>query len=197
MFRLKEWQGDSEEEPWNHFQAAYRYINTPNSAQAIAELRRILATPELESRHYLQAWHILRSLGVKPSQEEASLLLGVVVEVGMPQGTDILAAYQDHRARYYNFYGAVVIWERPAPTLDAAIDRLLTSAEPTARTLGGSDIVRPGPPPKGQMRISFLTPSGIGFGQAWLQDFENDPLARDIVSTATALMIDMMELTKK
>lgn len=81
--------------------------------------------PDLESRHYLEAWHCLRSLGEIPTDQESTRLLGVVVEVGMAKGVDLVAGYSDHHARYYNHSGAGVVWERPTAQLDSTIDNVL------------------------------------------------------------------------
>src|SRR6059058_3340843 len=127
---LSDWgMNPSISEPWISFRRAKDEIDSGVGKNAIAVFNSILATPQLESRHYLQAWHFLRDLNVHPAKEREKDLLGVVVEVGMPKGLDLLAAYADHNARYYNFSGAAVIWERPNDLLDAQIDDLLLSAK--------------------------------------------------------------------
>jgi hypothetical protein len=83
----------------------------------------------------------------------------------MPQGLDILAGYADHHARYYNFSGAGVVWERPNNSLDALIDRLLAVGAEVTAQIGPWQESRPPAPEAGQVRLSFLTPSGLHFGQ--------------------------------
>jgi hypothetical protein len=147
------------------FREAKECINRSDSRSAIAILERILEMPELESRHYLQAHHFLRGLGVGPPPERAKEVLGAVVEVGLPNGFDLVAAYADHHARYYNYSGAAVVWERPTHALDAAIDEVLGFATVVAEAIGPWEGVRPPPPPHGQVRINVLAPSGLHFGQ--------------------------------
>jgi hypothetical protein len=72
-----------EHEPWQSFVEARGQFNAGNRTEAVSVLRQILLIPNLESRHYLQAWHFLRQLGETPSNEEAKRLYGVVVEVGL------------------------------------------------------------------------------------------------------------------
>ena len=144
--------------------------------------------PGLEPRHYLQAWHYLRLHGAQPPPAVAKQVLGVVIEVALPEGLDLLAAYPDHSARYYNYSGAGVVWEHPDATLDAQIDALLTAAARVVAEIGPWEQARPAPPPRGQLRMSFLTPSGLHFGQGPMNALARDPLGGPVVQGATVLM---------
>jgi hypothetical protein len=114
--------------------------------------------------------------------------LGVVFEVSMPRGLDVLAGYADHSARYFNFSGAAVIWERPDTSLDALIDSFLATGTPIVARAGPSNTERLPPPPSGQARYSFLTPGGVHFGQRPMGEFDNDPLAGPVMQSALQLM---------
>jgi hypothetical protein len=106
---FSEWPKSSarpDHEPWQSFVKAREQVNVGNTTEAISVLRQILRMPNLESRHYLQAWHFLRALGESPTNDEAKRLYGVVVEVGLKDGLDTLAAYTDGTARYFNYTGA-------------------------------------------------------------------------------------------
>jgi hypothetical protein len=93
-------------EPWVSFERAKQLLDSGDKHGATKVFHEILDKPDLESRHYLQAWHFLRGLGSSPPGDAAKEVLGVVVEVGMDRGIDLGAAYPDHHARYYNFSGA-------------------------------------------------------------------------------------------
>jgi len=153
--------------------------------------------PELESRQYLQAYHCLRGLGVDPPTEKAKDVLGVVVEVGIKNGVDLVAAWADHHARYYNFSGAGVVWERPHDRLDLAIDDLLRVGGVVARVIGPWDKERPPAPPEGMARINVLVPSGLHFGQGELDSFSKDPLGGPVIASALRLMQELISLGKK
>ena len=43
----------------------------------------VIATPDLESRHYLQAWHYLRSNNIQPPPDTAKTTLAVINEAGL------------------------------------------------------------------------------------------------------------------
>jgi hypothetical protein len=93
--------------------------------------------------------------------EKAKEVLGVVVEIAMQQGWDLVAAYSDRHARYYNYSGAGVVWERPTGMLDVSIDSLLRVGGPVAQVIGLWEAARPPAPPMGHARLNVLTPSGL------------------------------------
>lgn len=184
---LADWaKRDNAGSPWSEFAEAHRHLQAQDIPAATTLLQQITTTPNLEPRHYLQAWHELRRLGKRPAQPKQ--LLGVVVEVAMDTGLDILAAYADHSARYFNYSGAAVIWEHPDPSLDGHIDRLLDTANRILFQTGVWEGPRPPAPPTGQARISMLAPGGLFFGQAPLETLASDPLAGPAITAATHLM---------
>lgn len=174
--------------PWASFIAARRHAEASEIDLAKQCWLQIIATPGLESRHYAQAWYFLRGYGSPPPAEDSKTILGIVIEVGMPKGLDLLAAYPDHHARYYNFSGAGVIWEHPDTSLDQIIDRLFAAAVSVVVTTGPWEKERPGPPTKGEMRISFLTPSGPHFGEASIEALVADPLAAPVIQAGGQLL---------
>ena len=153
--------------------------------------------PGLESRHYLQAWHSLRQIGVNPPADKAKVVYGVVVEVGMQNGADIVAAYEDYTARYIHNTGAGVIWEHPNDSLDLKIKDLLDAGQAVANRIGPWEQERPAPPSKDNVRLNMLTPSGLHFGYGGFQSLHNEPMGRAILDPATALMLSLTELGKK
>jgi hypothetical protein len=186
---ISAWNGaNSRNEPWISFQRVENDLELEKTQMAIEELVKITKTPGLESRHYVQAWHFLKQLGVKPPDTRAKEVYGVVVEVSMEQGLDIVAAYADHSARYYNYSGAAVIWENPDGSLMKEIENLLNAGKNIIHQIGPWEEKRPGAPPEGQARVSMLTPSGLHFGQAPLEALANDEMGGPIIKAATDLM---------
>ena len=178
----------SDEFPWGAFVAARMDLRTGNRTGAFSQWRRVLDTPGLEPRHYLQAWHFLRQQAEQPPRHLAKQLLGMVVEVAMPEGLDVLAAYPDHSARYYNYSGAGVVWEHPDASLDPAIDQLLSASQEVVAKIGPWEQGRPPAPPPGHTRLSFLTPSGLHFGEGPTDALSRDPLAWRVFHLAKGLM---------
>jgi hypothetical protein len=192
---LSDWASHSENgEPWLSFARARDAVNSGDQQGSIAVLKQVVVTPHLESRHYLQAWHWLREFGERPSPDTAKDILGVVVEVSLPKGLDLLAAYRDHHARYYNFSGAGVVWEHPNDSLDSRIDELLGEAANLAAGIGPWDKARPPAPPAGQARINILTPSGLHFGQGPINSLAEDKRGGKLFQLCTVFMQQVMKM---
>jgi hypothetical protein len=182
--------------PWLSFIRARDQLASGDRASSAQTLHQILEMPDLESRHYLQAWHFLRELGESPAADEARRLYGVVVEVTLDEGLDIVAAYADHTARYFNYSGAAVVWERADESLDQLIDSLLEAGRAVVAQIGPWDGARPPAPPTGQVRISMLVPSGLHFGQGPLEALSRDPLGGPVISSAMQLMQRLIARTE-
>jgi hypothetical protein len=175
-------------EPWASFRQARGLIEKGDAAAAKGALNRVLEMPRLESRHYLEAWQHLRGLGQLPPAAERKRVLGVVVEVGLEKGVDLVAAYEDGSARYLNFSGAGVVWEKPDGSLDARVQALLGAGRAVAGKIGPSTAPRPPAPGNGRARINMLTPGGIHFGEGPFEALSRDPQAAPVLREATALM---------
>ncbi len=196
---ISEWPRDADlqAEPWTSFVQARKYLDKGNKSSAIPVLQKITDAPGFEPRHYLQAWHFLRQLGVNPPADNAKLVYGVIVEVGMQKGADIVAAYADYTARYLHHSGAGVVWERPDSSLDAEIDALLKAGQAVANVIGPYDQPRPPAPQVDQLRLNMLTPSGLHFGYGTFESLGKDPMGKAIIDPATQLMLSLTKLGKK
>jgi hypothetical protein len=199
-YPLQTWTSFAEKsaafEPWSTFLHAKSLLDRNEKTGAMEAFQKIVDTPALESRFYLQAWMFLREEGIHPAPEIGKQVLGVVVEVAMDIGLDTVAAYADHHARYYNYSGAAVIWERPDASLDSAIDNLLLAGARTIAAIGAWDKPRLPSPPKGQVRISMLSPGGLHFGQGPLNILSKDALGGPVVTQAFHLMQQLMQLPR-
>lgn len=187
---IEEWPRDQSlsAEPWASFIEARNYMEKKKKSSAFEALQKIADMPGLESRHYLQAWHFLRQLGANPPADKAKIVYGVVVEVGMQNGADIVAAYADHTARYLHHTGTGIIWERPDPSLDAEIEALLKAGQSVANVIGPWEQARPEAPRGENVRLNMLTPSGLHFGYGPFQSLYNEAMGRSILDPATRLM---------
>jgi hypothetical protein len=184
-------------EPWASFQRARDLKDTGDEQGAREAVRGILNMPDLETRVFLQACQTLRELGDRPPGGREKEVVGVVVEIGMPKGLDLVAAYRDHRARYFNYSGAGVLWERRDDSLDGLIDELLQAGTLVAQAIGPWTKDRPPEPKNGIARINLLTPSGIHLGQGPVEALNQDAMGGPILSAAFGLMKRLVELTKR
>jgi hypothetical protein len=182
-------------EPFAGFARAAERLEGGDRAGAIDVLRSIAEAPGLESRTCLQAWSSLRKIGVEPPPEDATRLLGVVIDVPMHGGLDVLAAYADHHARYINFRGGGVFWEAPDARLDERIDALLAEGRKLVSRIGAWKGERP-PLAAGCGRISLLTPSGLHFGEGPLNDLTRDAMCDSVMQAATQLMLALVGMPR-
>ena len=187
----------SEHEPWSTFIRARDAVAAENPNEAVAAWRAIVNTPGLESRHYGQAWHYLRQHGVQPSSTDSKRLLGVVLEIHLDTGVDLLAAYPERNARFYHGGGRGVIWEHPDDSLDTEIDTLLATSQSVLNAIGPWTEARPAPPPMHHVRLNFLSPAGLHFGQAPLATFEKDPMAGPVLAAGVTLMRAMVDKSEQ
>ena len=183
-------------EPWLSFIKVRKFIDDSQTDLAIAKLKEILSMPNLESRHYLQSWHFLRQLGVQPEKLNAKKIYGVIVEVAMKRGLDILVAYSDNTARYFNYSGSAVIWDAPDTSLQFEIESVLAFAKNVVRQIGPWENKRPKAPSKGMARISILCPSGLHFGEGPLEVLSSDPIGGQLLAQATQLMQALITKTE-
>jgi len=177
----------SNELPWTLFQKVRELDEEGEDSSAIETLREIIALPGLESRQYLQAFHFLRNL--YSVTENDKKLYGVVVEVTMEEGTDLLAVYADHSARYLNYTGSSIVWETRNSAIDQKIDTILSLGKDIVKQIGPWTGERPGVPRTGFARLNFLTPAGLHFGEAQQSALFQDPMAGKIMYA----MLDMMD----
>jgi len=178
--------------PWSAFTDARAHLAAGSIDAAKDGWRMILADPGLETRHHLQAWTFLREQGDRPPEHEAKDVLGVVVELALPDGLDMLAVYADRSARYYNHAGGGIVLERAQASVAERINHLLAAAATVVIQIGPWEEVRPGPPRRRQARLSILTPSGLHFGEGPIDALGNDPLAGPLLQAATTVMTDLV-----
>lgn len=194
---LNEWGAAGDPYPWSEFVAARQALESGETAAAIVHWKKVAADAALEPRHHLQAWHFLRQHGETPGEADATKLLGVVFEVALPEGLDLLAAYADYSARYFNFSGAGVVWDRPDDSINVAIDDLLAASAEVVARIGPWERDRPGVPPQGHVRVNFLTPSGLHFGQAPIEGLAADPMGGPVLQLGITLMNALMEKSSR
>ncbi|HEX4818766.1 MAG TPA: hypothetical protein VFV00_01060 [Acidimicrobiales bacterium] len=182
-------------EPWTSFATARTKYHDRRVSEAIALWRRIADDADNESRSTLQAWHFLRQAGVTPPIDRAKAVLGVMAEMPMESGHDVLAAYRDGSVRYLNFSGKVAVVEPPAPTqVTDAVAAWFHVAEDIVANIGPWE--EPALPdlPAGHLRVMMLTPSGPHFGQGPADALGADPMVGRFVTAAATLLQAVTQL---
>jgi len=186
---LDRWKpADGSAGPWAVFDEVRAALSGKDKKRAQQLLMQLLADPTLETRQHLQAWNVLRDLGVQPEAAEAKQVLGVVLEVALEQGNDTLAAFRDHSARLISHSGKLIVWESRDPQVDAMIDQLLTAGQQVAEKIGPWTEPRCVPPSQGNVRVSLLTPSGLHFGEGAFKVLARDRMAGPVITLGAKLM---------
>ena len=148
-------------------------------------LQRIIMDDDVETRVKILAYHVMRVLGEPVEEKE---LLGVIVEVGLDDGLDTLAAYQDGTSRYINYTGKMIISDATDEVLRDITAQLFRDSLNIVRRIGPWNAPRKPFPVKGNVRISFLVSDGLYFGEGPINVLFNDAMAAPALSSATALM---------
>lgn len=155
-----------------------------------AELEAIAADASAETRMQLLAYNRLQEAGFKPQQKK---LLGVVIEVGLEDGLDTLAAYKDGTARYINHSGKMIIWDSPEQQSQSLINELFLQSEEVVKHIGPWDKERLAAPATGDIRLSFLLSDGLYFGQGPFRVLQQDRMGGPVVDAATQLMMFLVD----
>lgn len=170
--------------PWNVF-----FAEEPS----VENLQFIIKDDRLESRQRLLAYRMLSDKGETVETKE---LLGVIVEVVMPEGLDVLAAYEDGRARYINYSGRIIVWEVPTEESNKLVDELFAASEETVNQIGPWNEARRPFPVGDMVRLSFLVSDGLYFGEGPFSVLDADPKGGPVITAATQLMMFLTEKTQ-
>ena len=196
---LKSWAAQRGGAPWSFFATAQEQIDAGKKDAAIATFKQVLDLEGIESRHYLQAWHALRGLGILPTPEQSKIVYGLVIEKGMIENFDLLATYADTSCRYYNFAGSCVINDKPVGDLLKTSENLIEASSMLVAwglTKPSTEARRP-PPARDLCRINFLTPAGIHSGEGRFDILVNDSNAGPILKGSTAMMQQLIQAATK
>jgi hypothetical protein len=153
---------------------------------AEAEMQRVIDDSTLEARIRIFALNKQRTMGQAPAGKQ---LLGVIVEVGLENGLDVLASFRDGKARYINQSGKVLIWDTTTDgTANELTADLFAKSEQIIDQIGPWDKPRKPHPFPGGSRITVLTSDGLYFAEGQGESLFNDSIAGPALMTATQLM---------
>lgn len=148
-------------------------------------LQKIIKDNALESRMKILAYH---KLPIEEHENEDKELLGVIVEVGLDEGLDVLASYKDGTARYINYTEKTIIWDAKDAQSNSLTEDLFSHSLNIIKQIGPWDQPRRPAPAKGNLRISFLVSDGLYFGEGPMNSLFGDPMASPALNAALALM---------
>lgn len=148
-------------------------------------LRAIADDETHEGRVRMLAFNRLRDAGIDVLPK---ILLGVVVEMRLREGLEVLAAFNDGGIRYLNSSGKVAVVEGGNTTLAAPVAELLAAAQLIVDQIGPWTEQRRPPPEYGNVRFSFLVSDGLYFGEGPIAHIVQDEKAGRMWQKATALL---------
>jgi hypothetical protein len=158
-----------------------------------AALHAIADDPSHESRIRALAYTRLRELNEPVPKKQ---LLGVIVELGMDEGLDVLAAYPDGGVRYINHKNSISVYEPVPPAWQPKLRRLFAAAQKAVEQTGPWQHPRTAPPMTGMIRMSFLVSDGLYFGQGLTAIMEHDAIAQPIIAASVDLLKSVAQDSK-
>lgn len=157
-----------------------------SETSSVTDLQKIIDDKNSDPRIKVLAYNKQLASGHKPNKKE---LLAVIVEVGLDEGLDVLASFNNGTARYINHTGKILVWET---TDDIAANKitndLFASSQDIVNQIGAWDKPRRPNPTKGNVRITFLVSDGLYFGEGPMDVLFSDPMASPALTKATELM---------
>lgn len=168
-------------EPYSYpFDILFAETSSPN------DLQQIINDENSDPRIKILAYNKQVKLGHKPNKKN---LLGLIVEVGLDNGLDVLASFSNGTARYINQTGKVLIWESTDDKVANKITAdLFKNGQNIVNQIGVWDKPRRPNPTKGNVRITFLVSDGLYFGEGPVNILFNDEMASPALTNATELM---------
>jgi hypothetical protein len=165
-------------------------FSEPNDRSALLALA---TEASQEGRVRYLAYAKLRELGqpVPPK-----VLLGVIVEVPLAGGLDVLAAFSEGGVRYVNQTGKLAVFEGVA-ALQPFVQRLFAASEPVVSRIGPWAQPRRAPPNHGAVRLTFLVSDGLYFGEGPMSTMQREAMAGPVIQRATELLQTVVPMATK
>jgi hypothetical protein len=158
--------------------------------ESSAALGELLINPSSDPRIQLLAANQLRKLDLLPPTNR---LLGIVLEVNLPEGLDTLAAYKNGVSTYISYSEKSIFWDSTTEESDLLTNQLFEAGIKIYEKLSPWPQERLEAPHTNHLRINFLAEHGLYFGQGPIAMLFNDTLARPTLLAATNLMRYLVE----
>jgi len=174
LFRSND--GAAPGEPWRTL------LQEPPDPRA---LRVMIADEANESRLRALACHRLQATGAQVAEKR---LFGVIIEVPLSQGLDVLAAFADGQVRHIDHTGKMSYFEPGPDEVNARARRIVASAQPLVEQLGRHTRTRQPPPGGDRIRMSFLASDGLYVGEGRYDAMQKDAHAGPVLAAALSLL---------
>jgi tetratricopeptide (TPR) repeat protein len=147
--------------PYRSLALAYALQQLGREDEAKQALRQLTTTATVTSQIQLLAWLALRSMGEELDPSVIYRVLGVILEVQLPEhdAVEVLATYLDGRVWYISHTGNILLWDLTEGEISDRARNVIYTAQAIARDFP-SEQARP-PVNTDSIRISLLTCGGI------------------------------------
>ncbi len=153
-------------------------------------IRKVAEDETNEGRVRALGYNQLRAIGENVPPKK---LFGVIIEVPLEQGLDVLAVFSEGGIRYINQSGKLVIFEGNGHPLEAQAKELVSTALPIVQRIGPWEKQRLPPPVAGNVRLTFLVSDGLYFGEGPFKALQQDQLAGPVLAKAAQLLQRVVE----
>ena len=126
----------------------------------------------------------------------AAELLGVVFEVEVNGGVDVLAAYADGRLRYLNHGGRVALFDALPASLHEHWQALIAAARAGAAEAQPWQRGQSPPPGPGEARISFVRSDGLGMLQGRLDRLQARPAGGPLLLAGAQTVAQIVQVLR-
>jgi hypothetical protein len=151
---------------------------------------KIAGDEDQESRVRMLAYNLLCGAGrIVPK----GVLLGTIIEVGLPEGVDTLAVFTDGGARYINHTGKMTLVEGTPNQFQAEIGEVIRASRTVVEVIGPWEKDRLPAPREGNIRMTFLVSDGLYFGEGPMELMQREQLAAPLISAATKLFLKIVD----
>jgi hypothetical protein len=156
-------------------------------------LQFLAAVVSQEGRVRCLAYSRLRQLGptVQPRQ-----LLGVIIEVPLSGGLDVLAAYSEGGVRHLEQSGKLALFEG-VDSLLPLVRNFFVASSAVVEQIGATDKPRRRPPSGYNVFVSVLVSDGLYFGEGPMFAMQRDPLSGAVIQSGVELLRASVALVPK
>ena len=154
------------------------------------KLQAITVDETVETRPRILAYNLLLAKGFPVHAKE---LLGVIIEVAVGDGLDVVAAFSDGTCRYLNHSEKVLVWDTQTDKSNQLVSQLFSDSMNVVNRIGPWDQGRTSYPTEGMIKLSFLVSDGLYFGQGPFGALQNDPMAGPVINSAVQLMTYLID----
>ncbi|MBD2756354.1 hypothetical protein [Spirosoma validum] len=176
-------ESQSSEYPWDTLLS-----DNPEPGQLAA----IASDESLETRQQILAYNLLLAKGFPINTKE---LLGVIIEVPLADGLDVLAAFNDGTCRYINHAEKLLVWDTQTNESSHLVNQLFSDSLAVVSKIGPWEQERTPFPGEGMIKMTFLVSDGLYFGQGPFGALQADPMAGPIINSAIRLMSYLIDHT--